>query len=321
MSPFKPMPGFEGGHRQTLGSRFWPQQKDIEPDEMVSLRLADGDFLKLALNRPKSWTPGDRIVVCIHGLTGCYKSKYVIRLNRLAVKLGFLGVRVNLRNCGPGFGLARGIYHSGRSDDAAEIIEYLSSRFPGSPISLVGFSLGANISLKLSGELGEKRLGGLDSVVGVSPPADLAACSRLLSLKENRIYAEYFMKDLKVLAKGLPKVFPDIENIVLPNDITIGDFDELYTAPRGGFKNANDYYDKSACGPFVEKIEIPSLVLVAEDDPVIASDFFYRFPKKKNLNLVFPESGGHVGFLSRPSVGHGVRWMDHLIMKWILNLN
>ncbi len=314
---FKPLKGFESGHKQTIGSRFWLQQPDMKVQEMVDLELDDGDVMKLAMNWPKSWRQGDRILVMIHGLTGCFQSKYVVRLNRLAVSSGYLSVRVNLRNCGPGFGLAKNIYHSGRSEDAAAVIRYLSQRFPDSPISLVGYSLGANISLKLAGEIGEKGLGNLDSVLGVSPPADLEKCSDLMVQKENRIYADYFIKDLRVLVEKLPKYFPEIEPIQLPEKLNIREFDELYTAPRGGFKDARDYYTRSSCGPYVSNIKIPGLVLIAENDPVIDSGFFKQFPENKFLDLVFTESGGHVGYLSQPSQGRGFRWMDQLLIKWI----
>jgi hypothetical protein len=185
----------------------------------------------------------------------------------------------------------------------------------------VGFSLGANISLKLAGETGSKKLGNLDSVLGVSPPADLEKCSDLMVQRENQIYADYFLKDLRVLVNKLPQYFPDIDPIELPEQINIRDFDELYTAPRGGFKDAKDYYTRSSCGPYVSNIKLPGLVLVAENDPVIDADFFLKFPQNTPLDLVLTESGGHVGYLSQPSKTLGFRWMDQLLIRWIKDFN
>ena len=53
-----------------------------------------------------------------------------------------------------GKGLAKQIYHSGRSEDVFESIKVIKKEHPESPIVLIGFSLGGNIVLKMAGELG-----------------------------------------------------------------------------------------------------------------------------------------------------------------------
>ena len=102
----------------------------------------------------------------------------MVRLARGLWNAGLRCVRMNLRGCGPGFGLARRIYHSGRSGDALAVVEALKRKEPESPIALVGFSLGGNIALKLAGELGEEGRGRLSQVLSVSPPIDLGACAQ-----------------------------------------------------------------------------------------------------------------------------------------------
>ena len=44
----------------------------------------------------------------------------------------------------------------------------------GSPIALIGFSLGANLVLKLAAEAADVPLPGLDCVLAANPPIDLA---------------------------------------------------------------------------------------------------------------------------------------------------
>ena len=74
--------------------------------------------------------------VLVHGLAGCADANYVVRVSRLLLELGIRVVRVNLRGSGDGFGLARQIYHAGRSDDLRQVVRWLHARAPGSPIAL-----------------------------------------------------------------------------------------------------------------------------------------------------------------------------------------
>ena len=76
------------------------------------------------------------------------------------ITLGIRVVRINLRGAGSGFGLARGIYHAGRSDDLRAVVTWLERRVNGSPIALVGFSLGGNLVLKLAAEAAETAVPG-----------------------------------------------------------------------------------------------------------------------------------------------------------------
>ena len=88
----------------------------------------------------------------IHGLAGCHQSPY---MRRIAAKLNAGGIRtfrMDLRGCGAGALLARLPYHSGQSADAAAALETIAGICPGSPATLIGFSLGGNIALKLVGE-------------------------------------------------------------------------------------------------------------------------------------------------------------------------
>src|SRR5207245_2844213 len=147
-----------------------------------------------------------------------------------------------LRGAGAGFGLARGIYHAGRSEDLRRVAAWMARRASGSPIALVGFSLGANLVLKLAAEATEQPLERLDSVVAANPPIDLAACCRQIQRPENRFYDRNFVRQLRRDIARLHAVFPDLGPVDLPERLTLYEFDHLYTAPRNGFSGAADYY-------------------------------------------------------------------------------
>ena len=129
---------------------------------------------------PAGWQSPRPTAVLIHGLAGCAEAPYVVRLGVRLVRLGVRVIRVNLRNAGMGFGLARGVYHAGRSDDLREVLAWLKDRDGISPTALVGFSLGANLVLKVAAEaaIDPAATESLDCVLAANPPIDLAACSR-----------------------------------------------------------------------------------------------------------------------------------------------
>ena len=82
------------------------------------------------------------------------------------------------------------------------------------------------------------------------------------------------------------------------------EFDDRYTAPIHGFRDAEDYWAKSSSRFFLDAIRVPALLLNAQDDPFLAPECFPRELAAASpwLHLDAPARGGHVGF-----VGSGLR--------------
>ncbi|MBF0237545.1 MAG: alpha/beta fold hydrolase [SAR324 cluster bacterium] len=314
---FSPVLPFVTGWSQTLAGRYWPQFSEIPYDNAHELELPDGDRLMIMENRPVSWQPGDRIVVLIHGLTGCYQSRYMIRLCRLFMAEGWLVIRVNLRGCGPGAGMARNIYHSGRSEDSRAVLNWLAGMFPDSPTTLIGFSLGGNLSLKMAGEDGDSPSGNMDSLMAVSPPVNLARSCEILREPRNQLFDQHFVAELREHVHQLHQRFPDLPKPELPSYLTVYTFDDHYTAPCNGFHDALDYYQRSSSGPLLEKIRVPTLILCSMDDPVIHGESMLEYLDIPGLDLVLTKHGGHVGFVGRSGHDSGFRWMDGLLLRWL----
>ena len=256
------------------------------------------------------------MVVLVHGLCGSHNSPYLVRLAKKLLKLGVSTVRVNLRGCGSGRGKAKNIYHSGRSEDILYALDYVKNLAPKSPRTLMGFSLGGNLVLKLAGELGPTASDYIEKVIALSPPADLYSSIELIGLEENRFYERYFLRLLKADVKYREKIFPDIPKTVFPNNMSFMDFDEFYTAPRCGFKSAMDYYERSSSVWLIPEIEIPCYVLFSEDDPIISSTCLDGIKLPENVLVFKTKHGGHLGFLGSPLKGR-FHWMDDTLMEWI----
>jgi predicted alpha/beta-fold hydrolase len=312
---FKPLFPFRGPWTQTIAARYWPQKRDLKLTQTHQVLLSDGDQLVCLENRPTHWSPSDQILVLVHGLTGCDQSSYMIRLCYKLVQRGYGVIRVNLRGCGSGFGYARHPYHSGRSEDTRTVIQYLKALYPNAPVTQVGFSLGANITLKMAGEAQDSPPGNLKSVIAISPPIDLAESARHLTHERNRFFDQFFVRELRSHVRKTHDHFPDLPSLSLPDELNLIGFDQFYTAPRSGFRDAFDYYHKASSAPLIPKIEIPTLILSSLDDPVVDTRSLQKLPNRAPIDLVLTEKGGHVGFLGWS--GKGVRWMDTLILRWI----
>lgn len=317
---FHPHPLIRGGHLQTLAGLYLPTAPETYRATRRHVTLSDGDQLVLHDDCPPAWKEGDRTALLIHGLAGCHSSKY---MQRVASKLAQRGVRcfrMDLRGCGAGFGLARWPYHSGRSEDAAAALEFIAELCPGSPTALIGFSMGGNITLKLLGELGAQRCGGLERAVAICAPVDLKLAIRRMDLPANRMYDFHFVRLLwrRVLERKrhLPDALhPDLSR----RPRKLSEFDEMFTAPICGFGTAENYYRQASSAPLLSRVEFPTLILSARDDPLVPSEVYEgrRLPDCVRLHLT--DHGGHMGFIGRPGADEDLRWMDWRVVEWVDN--
>ncbi len=312
---FRPLPFLGNNHIQTLVGHFWAGSTPRFHTVQRRVQLGDADSLVVHDSLPSKWQPLAKVAILIHGLGGCHQSPNVKRIASRLLKRGMRVVRVDLRGVGAGERFARRCYHGGCSDDVRSVIGAVCSWMPQSPIVLIGLSLGGNISLKLAGEAAHSPLPQLKKVIAINPPIDLEACALMLQCLSNRIYNRYFAKRLVQQVKQHDRHFPDLPRIELQSARTLRDFDELYTAPRGGFVDAVDYYRRASAIKVADQIRVPTIVLTARDDPFIAIEPFDRLRGNPAIELHIAERGGHLGFLGNDGVG-GIRWAETQVVDW-----
>lgn len=314
---FEPHPWCRGAHAQTIAGRYL-NPRDLRLDSVNhDVDVDSGDRLRILKSVPPTWKNGDPAALLVHGLASCARAPYMVRFARRLLQLGVLVVRMNLRGAGDGFGLARGFYHAGRSEDLRAVVSWMAARFPGSPIALVGFSLGGNLALKLAAEASEQEVVGLDCVLAANPPIDLAACAGTMRRPLNQLYGWNFAGSLVADVKRLHRLFPELGKPDLTRARSVFDFDDRYTAPRNGFASAQDYYSRSSVWPLIPQITLSGLVVHAQDDPFIPADSFARVRFPANLPLELTRHGGHMGYLSRNSWLGDHRWLDARLATWL----
>ena len=265
-------------------------------------------------NRPQGAPRGE--VLLMHGLEGSSQSGYMVSMGLALARAGFVAHRVNMRSCGGTEHLTPTLYHSGLTADLLAMLESFRAQGRGR-LFLVGYSLGGNVVLKLAGELGERARGVIAGVCAVSTPIDLQACVRAIGKRSNWIYEQRFVKRLceryRRRHAAAPERFP-LDGIGSVR--TIYEFDDLFTAPAFGFGDAANYYRTQSSLRFLPSIQVPALLVQAQDDPMIPFEIFTEKEVRtnSNLTLVATRHGGHLGFISREPPRF---WADEVLTDWI----
>ncbi len=291
---FRPAWWLPNRHLQTI----WPVlcRKRIALEiRRERLELPDGDFLDV------DWV-GEYgpVVIVLHGLQGSVESNYARGLLKNVVARGWRGALMHFRGCSGEANRLPRSYHSGETGDVAWLAAELRRREPETPLTAVAYSLGGNVLLKWLGESGADNP--LRAAVAVSVPFDLAAAADAMESGFSRIYRHYLVRKLKQAVRA------KIANgsFALPlSDRALGrlrgfrEFDDAVTAPMHGFRNAQDYYERCSSRQFVGRIETPTLILHAADDPLMDSEIIPRPSEHSaNVELEVSSNGGHVGFVS-----------------------
>ncbi len=239
-------------------------------------------------------------VIAVHGLEGSTDSQYMLGLARLGLARGMNVVLMNQRNCGGMDHCAPTLYNSDRSADVAAVARNLMERDGVSRFSLVGFSMGGNLVLKLAGEWGKNGPPQFRSVAAVCPAADLAVSADALHEPANRIYEYYFLMQLFGRFRRKAKLFPaSFEASRLRGVKTLRQFDDRVTAYYCGFSGADDYYERASAANVIDRVAVPALIIHAANDPFIRLRAETRALILGNPHITFIETqdGGHCAFL------------------------
>jgi predicted alpha/beta-fold hydrolase len=275
------------------------------------LELPDGDFLELDWSRRGS----RRLAIVTHGLEGGTNGGYVRGTVAAMNAAGWDAVAWNFRGCGSGLNRLVRFYHSGDSADLRSVVDHASPSYDA--VVLIGFSLGGNITLKYLGE--EPPNSKVIAAATVSVPVDLASSARVLDERiSNRLYLRRFISSLVAKVEAKARHFPEDLNIEGARWIrTFQEFDNRYTAPIHGFRDAAEYWKRSSSRQYLPSISVPTLLLSARNDPFLTPECFPdpEAQASSRLYLEAPESGGHVGFLD---LANGLEpWSERRVVAFL----
>ena len=298
---FEPSRWAAGPNAQTLIARVL-RSKAGPSFERERFNTPDGDFLDVDWGPDPG--PAAPIVLILHGLEGSSRRRYVRNVADELLRSGVRPVALNFRGCSGHPNRSLRFYHSGETEDPGWVLAQIRQRFPTRRLGAMGFSLGGNVLLKMMGEREDGGGDALDAAVAVSVPYDLAAGSALMEQSRmGRLYTAYFMHLLKkkvALKATLLSEVMDIDAVAAAR--TIWEFDDLVTAPLGGFRDAADYYAQCSSSEYLAGVRVPTLLIHAEDDPFLPPDAIPIETATANpdVTLSLQRAGGHVGFLEGP---------------------
>jgi uncharacterized protein len=328
--PFVPRRFLRNSHIQTIAGNFLPRPDHLPAPvpELVEVSPADDSQISSRVLCHCHWQPADvrptrPTVILVHGLEGSSDSQYIVGNANKLWRAGANIIRMNMRNCGGTEELSPTLYHSGLSSDVDAVMRFFLQRERLESVSLVGYSMGGNLVLKLAGELGSSAPRELHAVVGVSPAIDLGPSAAALHRPQNRLYEQRFLRNLLKRFRRKVRLFPRVFD---PNR-TVGirslrDFDHRITALYSGFLSADDYYYRAAAARVIDRIAVPTLVLHAMDDPFvhITPESLAALEANPDITLVQTEHGGHCAFLATPDLaaGYDGYWAESTLLRFIL---
>jgi predicted alpha/beta-fold hydrolase len=240
------------------------------------------------------------IFIIIHGWEGSSASAYVLAASSFFYKLGFTVCRLNLRDHGESHHLNEGLFHGALLDETFDAVNYLASISENIlPVYLLGFSLGANFSLRIAIEHSRNPIRNLKKVFAVSPPMDPYKTTLAIDNGPS-FYRKYFLKKWKRSLRKKQGLFPHLyrfEKILKAKTCMELTADILAYYPE--FPSYRDYFNlytlrkKSFDG-----LNVPVKIFIAADDPVIPLDDFADICETDYLTISRQFYGGHCGFIN-----------------------
>ena len=315
---FRPRLWLRSGHVQTAfvpvaGGRPFRERDDAR---RLLVKYADdtGDSTDAYYCSGGPDSAGRPVFVLFHGLGGTADSGYVTRTAANVRDGGFDVLTPNFRGAGTAAPLARELHHPGRKEDITAFLTGLLDQYPefdGRELVVAGFSLGGHVVLKYLAD--EHRDGAVVAGLTVSAPLSLSSTSRQLSLLKNLTFCQYILRKMKQEYLRENAKVTDAERTAIRWARTVWQFDDGFTAPRLGHADAADFYDTMSAVDELDRVDVPTVMIHAEDDPFVPHEHYQSdvFASNPHLSRVLVPGGGHVGFFE----GRGeVRWLDEAIL-------
>ncbi|HWA35329.1 MAG TPA: alpha/beta fold hydrolase [Cyclobacteriaceae bacterium] len=283
----------------------------LEPYIRERITTPDDDFIDLDWLQQGS----DKLVIISHGLEGNSQRPYVRGMAKAFFSNGFDVLAWNYRGCSEEMNKQLRFYHSGATDDLNTVVNHAIDEKKYADIFLIGFSLGGNITLKFLGE--QQPRAEVKKAIAISVPMELKTSCEKISRPSNWIYSRRFVKSLKKKILIKASLMPGLDISGMDRIKTLLQFDNRFTAPLHGFKDAIDYYTRCSSIHFIKDIRTPTLVINTMNDPFLSRECFpaEQLKEHTHVQLEILLRGGHVGFTQFNK--NGLYWSEQRALEWV----
>ena len=311
-SSFKNPPYLQfNGHLQTIIPGIFRKVKGVNY-QRERLELTDGDFLDL------DWIKNGnkKLVLLSHGLEGSSDRQYILGAAKLFSKNNWDVLAWNCRSCSGEMNRTARLYHHGDIEDIGTVVNHALDKNDYKEMVMVGFSMGGAMSLNYLGKNGNDIPMEIKGAVAFSTPCDLKEGADILNKSSNAVYRKRFLNNLKRKILIKETEYPGLVDIQKLNEIKVWrDFDEHFSAPLNGYKNADEFYFNSSAKNFMENINVPTLLVNAINDPILTPGCSPLEIAQSNQNIFIenPKEGGHCGFMVR---GEEFAWSEYRALEF-----
>ena len=324
--PFLPHPLLHDRHAMTIAGAKTPRGLADFVEDAERLWLPVDDATSVLVEAHWQRDPHAPVLVLVHGLSGSSRSPYMLGTAHKAFRRGFSALRLNIRNCGGTERQTPTLYNAALTDDLHGLVSWLGRTRPESAVCVAGYSLGGALTLHAGARWGDRPPAHVAGLSTVSAPVDLVDTSRTMHTGAmNRVYMRLFLDGFVRAMRSKAAAFPEL----YPHDAMRGyrdfyEFDSQWTAPSFGYRDANDYYERTSAMHVVGDVRIPTLMLHSEDDPLVPLRGRGLAAVQENPHLLLRcvRYGGHNAFLgARPARGAqrvdvDRWWAENRIVDW-----
>ena len=306
-----------GGHVQTIWAALYAKGGVFPAWRRERWDTPDGDFIDVDFSSHPAGANAPTLVL-FHGLEGSSSSHYAKALAQVCAQRGWHLAVPHFRGCSGEPNRLLRAYHSGDADEVDWILRRLQQGASGELLAM-GVSLGGNALARWAGLQQQAAAELVKGAAVICAPLDLVAGGVNLGQGLNRwIYTPVFLRTLvpKALAKWqqAPGLF---DRQRLQRARTLHDFDDVFTAPVHGFRDADDYWRRASAKPLLKQVVVPLLLLNARNDPFVP---VHSLPTPDEVSAAVqlwqPPHGGHVGFASGAWPAH-VQAMPLAVTEWL----
>ena len=327
-STYQPSRIWQNAHFSTIYPSIFRKVSGIQYNR-ERMELSDGDFLDLDWNFAENTAFNNspimkvetlikrnhKLAIFTHGFLGNSTRPYLLGGVKSFVSAGYDALAWNHRGLGGENNRLEKITTHGSSDELEEVINHALSKNQYDEIALIGYSKGGNISLKYAGEKGKNIPFEIKKIVAISTPTDLQASVDVMG--KDGFYTKRFYKKLTQFIQERRSLISDDTFKNFKNFKNLDNFADYYIAPLHGFKDGKEYYDSCSAMHVVDKIRVSTLILNAQNDPVLSESCAVK-DVAKNSDYIFSESplyGGHCGFYE-PNT-NGIYWGDKRVVEFV----
>lgn len=314
--PFKPPFWLANPHLQTILPKYLVTHQPNYRRELIKDSLNESQIAYDFVDTQDEQVDGKYqkpLVILFHGLEGSSDSHYAKSLAYAVKEQGWHYVVVHFRSCGGIPAAGDVFYNAGDTSELEHALAQLGKRYQ--QLCAVGMSLGGNVLAKYMGEYGDKAA--CQAAAVVSAPVDLSSSAIAMErLMGRRIYTPYLLNPL--VKKALENSLSSEEMRAVRTSSRISEFDQIFTAPRHGYRSVNDYYRNASSLPHLIDIAKPTIIITAKDDPFLGMTARQSDVSDAVL-LLDTEHGGHMGYLRylphhKPKLD--VSWLPDTIVEF-----